>query len=481
MIGLWVALVGVALAERPITYEEALRSSVERNADLASALASRDQAVGQLLAARGQFDPRYTLSGGWSTRSFKGFLPGSIPFEQESETWDFTNSVGGSTGTGTSYGLNLGLEYDFQRNIIGGAAQENVQSPHVGTLNASVTQSLLRGLMFGYNVQTVTSARTGLELADLELEKQKQETLYRAAEAYWGWVYQTELQSIALDSVAVAEEALRVGRLQVDSGQLAPVEATRLEAAMVQAQQNALDASNAAERAANVMLLSMAIDPSEPVVPATEPGDVPASMDLDPAAAVAVAQAQNLDLLVARRNRDQSTIDVANARHGMLPELSTTVRAGVRSQRDTPAQALGGLTADDNQPFVELRGEFSVPIGNRSARGDLGRLKGVRWQREQALLALERQIGAQVEEQVRTLQSARQQTDLADANQRLAEETLAAEEALAAAGRTLQKDVLEARTEVARTRAEAAKARTDYRLAQALLLKLQGQLTEAIP
>ena len=70
---------------------------------------------------------------------------------------------------------------------------------------------------------------------------------------------------------------------------------------------------------------------------------------------------------------------------------------------------------------------------------------------------------------------------LADANQALAEETLGAEEALATAGRTLQKDVLEARTEVARTKAEALNARTQYRLDQAFLLQLQGQLTDRVP
>jgi outer membrane protein TolC len=86
-----------------------------------------------------------------------------------------------------------------------------------------------------------------------------------------------------------------------------------------------------------------------------------------------------------------------------------------------------------------------------------------------------------VEDQVRTLESARQRMDLADANVRLAIETLEAEEALFEEGRGLQKDVLEARTQVTRARAEAAKARTDHRLAQTLLLKLQGQLTEEAP
>ncbi|MBW1881513.1 MAG: TolC family protein, partial [Deltaproteobacteria bacterium] len=87
---------------------------------------------------------------------------------------------------------------------------------------------------------------------------------------------------------------------------------------------------------------------------------------------------------------------------------------------------------------------------------------------------------AQVEQQVRLLSQARRRVELVDINQRLAEETLSAEEALEQAGRSIQKDVLEARTEVHRARVEAAKARADYRLAQTELLRLQGQLDVAL-
>jgi outer membrane protein TolC len=90
---------------------------------------------------------------------------------------------------------------------------------------------------------------------------------------------------------------------------------------------------------------------------------------------------------------------------------------------------------------------------------------------------LEASVRASVAQQVRVLQTSQSRIELADANSRLALQTLAAEEALAAAGRSIQKTVLEARAEVDRTAAEAAKARTDHQLAQTELLRLQGQLS----
>ncbi|HHO54122.1 MAG TPA: TolC family protein [Deltaproteobacteria bacterium] len=491
----WGAVLTWAQPGRPVTYAEALAASVANNLSVATATASRDQAEGSLLSANGIYDPLYTIEASTNRSKVQGFLQG-FPFSSESRSWSLSNNLSTTLGTGTTFSANLGIEHNFSETITNlfGVQDTRLQDTFTSNANLSVTQQLLRGVRFRYNVQNVTQARTGLELAELELEKQRQEALYTAAEAYWSWAYQHELHQIALGSVEVSLEALRVGRLQVESGQLAPVEATRLEAALVQARQNALDAGNLSEQAANVVLLAMGQDPGVSVLPSTLPGDVPDVLDLDAARAVEVALAQNLDLAVSTRNLEQSKLDVDNARHGLLPSLSVTGSTGVASQRCPPGTgggldcpetsalgSLGGLLADDNQPFMTLSGQFSVPLGNRSARGERDRVEGLLWQREQELAALQRQISAQVEEQVRALKSANQRMELADANRRLAEETLAAEEALAAAGRTLQKDVLEARTEVDRARAEAAKARTDYRLAQALLLKLQGQLSEQRP
>jgi outer membrane protein TolC len=85
-------------------------------------------------------------------------------------------------------------------------------------------------------------------------------------------------------------------------------------------------------------------------------------------------------------------------------------------------------------------------------------------------------VRSQVEQQVRALVSARELVGLADANLRLAEETLAAEDALASVGRSILKDVLEARAAVDAARVEAIRARVDARVAEVELLRLQGQL-----
>jgi outer membrane protein TolC len=324
------------------------------------------------------------------------------------------------------------------------------------------------------------------------LEVERQNAVLDGARAYWAWSYTVESWRIAIDATLVAEEALRVGRLRVERGQLAPVEATRLEAALVQARQDEIDAENAAEAAANVVLAAMGEDPSRSVVPATPPGDVP-ELQLDVDRVRAVARAQRLELALARQRVASAELDLSNARHGLLPSVAATAQAGVGSLRcprgtSDPTCTVGdvwgaiaGLGAEDNLPYYAVGGRVTAPLGNSRARGVRDDAAGLVEQRRRELELLEHQTDAAVEEQVRALQSARARMELADAKLRLAEETLAAEEALAAAGRLLQKDVLEARTEVARGRVEAARARTDFRLAQAELLALQGQLSRSEP
>lgn len=472
-----------AMAERPITYREALEASLEANPSLQRAEMSRDQADAGVLAASGAFDPTYNLNGFYSQATSQTFIPGLGNLEFDSSTWNVAQSVQGTTLTGTT--LELSQDIRFQSfeslGVTGtGAPSTSNETVYNGNLNASVTQQLLKGLSFKYNMENVTLARRNAEISELNYEKAKQDTLSQAATAYWNWVYQASLAEIQAEAVSVAEEALRVGRLKVQAGELAPVEETRLQAALVQAQSNAIDTQNGAEQAANDLLLVMGEGPDQLVLPATPVGEVP-TYELDAAKAAEVARAQNLDLVVARASLENAEIERKNAAHNRLPSLSATAQVG-RTVQDAPdANTAMSYFGEDSNPTLQISGNFSVPLLNRAARGNAQTKAATVDQRKSELYELERSITAQVEQQVRTLQSARRRVELADANLALAEQTLAAEEALAEAGRSIQKDVLEARTEVERTRAEAAKARTDYRLAQVELLRLQGQLSPDLP
>ena len=482
MLGVILLAPASASAERLITYEEALEASLRANPTLAAASLSREAAEASLIAARGIFDPLFSFTGRYAFSKTVGFTQG-YPFTAESNTWDLRTTVSGTAPTGTTWNMSTGIDRNFSTFStdfgLSGSEVDNVQDAYTSNLTLSLTQELLKGHRLAYNMENVTLSNQAFDQAELTLEKTRQDTLANTAAAYWNWVYLFSIWQIAEDSVDTAEEGLRVGALKVDAGELAPVERTRLEAAVVEARSSALDAQNSAAEAADSLLLLLGDVPGQEIRPATDVGRVP-MLTLDDQRAIDVAVEQSLDLALARAQLEQARFRHANRRHGMLPSLSATAATGVVGQDESLGASLSGMFVN-SYPFVNLSGVFSVPLGNRVARGDrAGALADVQTQ-EVALQEQERALRAQVKQQLRLLASAWQKMELSDANVRLAEEMLVAEEALFDVGRTILKDVLEARTEVDRTRAEAVRARTDYRQAQVELLRLQGQLDVRMP
>ncbi len=480
---LGVSLAMPALAERPLSFREALESALEANPTIARSRSEIDAADASVRAARGFLDPNLGANVDYSRRQNRGFFQG-FPFDSVSSTWDFGVGLNSTLPTGTTVDLSTGLNYNnstfkttFDPNL---PPTEAVQDAFVSQMRVSLRQPLLRGIAIGWNMQSITRARDGLTVAELSYEQSRQDVLAQAASAYWSWAYQVELVDIAERQVEVATEALRVGRLRLESGEIAPVERTRLEAALVQAEQELLTARITASQTADSLLLLMGAQPGQEVRPSTPIGDVP-PLKIDVAAAVEVALAQNLDVAVQRSRVDTARAEVTYAKHALLPLLSATASAGVGSQAETLGTSVGGLFGDESFPFVAVGGELSVPLGNRAARGSAQRTSATLQQAELVLQELERSVRGQVEHQVRVLQQASRRVELADINLRLAEETLAAEEALERVGRAIQRDVLSARAERFRAEVEAAKARADYRVAQTELLRLQGQIDLALP
>jgi outer membrane protein TolC len=244
---------------------------------------------------------------------------------------------------------------------------------------------------------------------------------------------------------------------------------------VVQARTRALEAEVTLRGAADAVLLLMGELPGQDVVPVTEVGDAPEEV-VDVAAAIERSLAGNLDLAVAKAQLDLAHRQLSWAKHGRLPSLAATASGGVGAQATTLGDSLGGIVGPEAFPYVRLGGQLDVPIGNRSARANVGQAEATVRQREFDVAETERRIRSDVAIQVARLQTARRAVDLADLNVRLAEETLAAEEALAEAGRRIQKDVLDARLAVEQAAVEAVRARTSWRQAHVELLRLQGAL-----
>jgi outer membrane protein TolC len=475
---------GLAAAERPVTYAEALREAAESNATLIAAHFSLEQADAGIRGAKSIFDPSLHLDSTWNpTSRMDGFFQG-FAFAQESRGWDLSTGLNGQFGTGTAYSV----DGSFNRNIssfisdFAGPSGESIQDAYSANMMFSLTQQLLKGHRFAYNTRNITEAKSQHTLAELTLAQTYQQVLAETASAYWNWVYQVALTEITEASVLVAEEALRVGEAKVEAGELAPVEATRLRAAHVQAQSSALDARNRTANASDTLLLLMGLPSGDLIIPATQVGEI-TPMALNIADTVEAALAQNQEIKIAQIRSEAAELGLRHARHGVLPTLSATATSGVRSQYEAEAQtvkALAGLS-DNAYPWLAVSSNLSVPLGNRAARSEQATASAELSIRRKELDSAVRSVRSKVEEKVRTLTASQERIKLADAQFLLAEETLTAEEALVEAGRSIYKDLLEARNELASARGGTVKARIDHRIARVELLRLQGMLRAEQP
>jgi len=325
-----------------------------------------------------------------------------------------------------------------------------------------------------YNLQGVRSARSSRDAAELDLMAQRQQTLADVANAYWDLYSYQRLAEIAADAVRLAEEEQRLVHARVELGELASVEKSRVDAAVVQAQSDAIDGQHLAETASDALLLLMGEAPDRAVLLTSKPLQ-PQGLQLDEAAVVDKALAENPTILAMRLAVGATEDAMDNARHARLPELAATASYAMIGYETDQAEAIAEMFSGELPEWI-VGATLSMPLGNRADRGGLVSAKAAYAKSQIELRSLEQLTAQEVRSQVRTIVSSQLKVELAATNLRLAEETLAAERALREAGRGIQKDVLESMTTVQDARVGLETARADLQLAVIELERLEGAL-----
>ncbi len=487
-LGWIVALVAGASGAETLSLDQAVREAIERAPAVQEAVRTLEASDAGVILAHGGFDPQLSVDGGWNrslSRQRFGQFPD--PFRITSDGWDAGMTLSGMAPTGTSATFDMRMRQSTATVSLDGEdnsvldqlfGSDQEQKTFQPSFSFSLSQELLKGIRLKSGLAQVRQAKEARTLSALQLDQARQQAIADTSRLYWTWVYRDQVARIERQGVATAEEALRVGQARVDAGRAAPVERTRLQAALVQATVEAITAENEAARARDDLLVTLGRPPGQEVDPSSVPGDVPA-VALDLAQATAEARTGSLDVLVALAQVDQARSALADAKHAMLPQLTASLNGSLQGFDDT-SWADSFVWLETMLPSVGVRGTLNVPLGNRAATGDKRRAAAELERAEVSAQRVVDQVSVSVAAQVRTLRTARTQVELADANLRLSEETLSAEQARYDAGRALLQDVLEAREQVERTAAEAVRARTDFRVAEVELKRLQGRLVDGL-
>ena len=287
------ALLVFTAAATPLDYEEALAEALVANSAVLGAAADIASAEGALIAARGVWDPILTANLGTSLDRREDLFQGAlVTSDRIARLWSLGVSQTLPSGTGWSLDWsNNNAFYNYDFDLLGqNVVQEGAEYSSILTLG--VSQQLLRGVRLNHNLYAVDVARRGLAQAEVSERAARQQVLSDTATTYWDLVQATNARDTASQALDVAREEARIVQAQVDAGNMAQVERTRVAAAVARTELALIEADHAAALAGDALAVLLGRDPGEPLEPTTPPGEVPA-IELDIEGAIAEAMANN--------------------------------------------------------------------------------------------------------------------------------------------------------------------------------------------
>ena len=170
----------------------------------------------------GAFDPVLGASLQKSTSKSQRRLGASrTPFDMKDERFDYSAQISEALPTGTILNINAGMT---------GSISNLYTDQYSGTLGFTITQSLLQGLGFGYNLANLRQAKLDVEISKSELKGMAENVIAQIETGYWD-VYLTEKETaIQKQSLELAEKQLFESLERVKVGKLPKLEIAAVEA-----------------------------------------------------------------------------------------------------------------------------------------------------------------------------------------------------------------------------------------------------------
>ncbi len=262
----------VVSVEAQIHLEEAISMALTRNPGYAQAEISLENAFGSERTARGAFLPSLSVSSGTTLSSSARFDPAT---ERQ------------VTGSSQSLSGGLSLGYDL---FTGGRNRAELERAGIET-----------------------------EAADVRLEGQRFEVIFRTKQAFFDALRHTDLVAVAESRVQRAEENLELVRRRVEMGSATASDSLRTRLELANARQTALQSRNQLRSAR--MALGRQVGISGPV-DAVRPSVLePSPLPLTPEEIYELAETRSPSVRAAELSRAADQAQVASARASYLPSL----------------------------------------------------------------------------------------------------------------------------------------------------------------
>jgi outer membrane protein TolC len=497
--------VGVDVADQlPISLQDAITLALQNNNDIDSSRIGVQISEFNLRAAQGVYDPNFISENFY-----------------ESRTTPTASTIGGATnGSVTQRALTGGFGVNGFSPFAGGSYSADFSSSRTSTTNQNATlnpqypslltltytQPLFRGRRIDNNRRTIEIAKKNLSLSDAQFRQRAIEVIAQVEQAYWDLAYSLRNLQVQIDAVRQARIQLESNQRLVAKGVLAPIEITAANAQITTFEQNVYTAQQQVTLAENTLKTLMLPDRgneiwSRALVPVSPVEVEVPKVPLEQAISAALVNRQEIAQLKTSaeinkinekffRDQTKPQIDLvgtytANGLAGSaVPRTSTpsaltlrvnelSVLAGLpeipvtTTTSTVPSNLVGGyfrslgsLLAQD-YPTYNIGVRINLPIGNRTAKANLGRTLAEGTQIENQRAQTEQTIEADVRNALQTLRSAEARLQSAAATRASAEQLYESEQRQFRAGTSTVFLVFQRQTTLISTRANELQAQTD--------------------
>jgi outer membrane protein len=475
-----------------------------------------------------RYTPYYNL---WSIEKSRGILNPSLSFSTTTNhTLDPTTSVlqgGDSLLTVTSdYDVTFRKPFKTGLDVSAGFTEERVRSSSTfytfnpsftSGFNFNFTQHLLRdfgSISRGHYLQV---SQLNRDISEEDFATRVSDVLKSVLDTYWDLVFQAQEIRVKEESLNFAQVVLDQNRAQVDAGTLARLDVTQAEAEVASRQEDVVTARYAKRISEALLkkLISSRPDPGVVAAEITPTSQAPATVRaaaVDLAQAIQRAQDMAPEVRRALIDFESKKIDIEFTRNQLRPTLDLSAGysqkglGGTKITRDynTPggllnapivAEEAGGFT-DSLDSLVRARflGYYAtinlkVLMGNDDARATNAQARISLAQAEERLRGTRQTIAYQVREAAERMERDRARIQSAEVTVRFNEEKLAGEQEKASQGESTtrfvlesQRDLVDARSRLARARSDAMKAQVAFDRQIGDLLSAQGvQVKQQLP
>ena len=371
---------------------------------------------------------------------------------------------------------------------------------------ATFTQHLLQGFSINANKRFIRIAKNNREISDIAFRNQVINTVSQVENIYWDLVSAYEAVKVNERSVALAQKTLSDNEKQVQIGTLAPIEVVRAESQVAASNQTLIVAQTNLQLQQLLMKNAITRNLSDPVLASAEviPTSTMSTPSVEP-----VVPVQDLinDALSHRPELAQSRVDLVNreitkkaAANALLPSVDLVAWYGegalggptnpdviCGNPKSTPgfciqpgATAPGGWTGafknlfGYNFPDYAVGFNVNIPIRNRSAQATQVRSELEYRQAQMLLQQLQNQIGIQVRNAQFTVQQNRAQVEAARKAEKLAQQSLDAEQKKYALGASTNTLVLQAQRDLTQAQSNTVAALASYEKSRVELDRVTG-------